>query len=723
MGSVLGGGREALGSYRIHDVLVDALHLELRHPDGRAVAVQHKPLEVLLYLIANHPRLVTREELIDKVWAGNVYVGEKALTNAVWQLRSSFEGLGVTGLVLTVRKRGYRLGIEPVAEEMPADETAATGAPAEGVEPVDPVKPVEAVRKRSTRAFVTTAVAAVVFAALAGAFLLPRDGATAAADAAVVVTDPLRLGAGLGRARFSALSPDGSMLAYLWRPYGGDENLYYQRLDDPGAPQQLTFSAHRKGRIAWGHDGRHVVFSRNEKDGRCELVAVDITTRSEQPLADCRASGATYLAAHPHRGEFYFTGRTEGDSNLYLMTWDGGEAAVSLVSCTRHCANPVRDVSVSPDGRHLALTRRSHKFSEDLYVRDLQTGEERRLTTDVHDIHGVEWHADGRRIVIAADRAGRRDGYLVDIHDGRQLSLGLDNFSQPSRVTPDGTMFFHSAKSQVQLASLDIAPDGPNALVPLTLSEFDYRDPHLNPVSGEFAFVSDRSGHSELWVADGGLASATQVTDIRSVVRYPRWSHDGTRLAFVARFPDERHDVLSVLELATGRVRRVHRFEGVAGRPTWWHDDSALIVRKSGNLQRLDLASGQMRPLTRDGGVYAQSMADGSVYFTRGTNRGLWKLEADGSSHQVLDAESFGTRYSWVATDSGIFYYDQKRSPETVSFHDFSSGGSVGLLAVPPELLTVQSTFALDAAGERLVIDSVRPRSSITSVVHPLLAP
>lgn len=711
-------GREAFGSYRIDDVLVDALHLELRHPDGRKVAVQPKPLEVLLYLIASHPRLVTREELIDKVWAGNVYVGEKALTNAIWQLRSSFDELGVTGLILTVRKRGYRLGIEPVAEDVAGEDAAVqAGPPGDAGGAV-----VTLVPKKFPRAIAAGAAAAMV-AVLGGAFLLSRDATSAATDTAVVVADPLRLGPGLGRARFSALSPDGSMLAYVWRPYGGTENLYYQRLDDAGAPQQLTFSAHRKGRIAWDHGGRHVVFARNESDGRCELVAIDITTRNEQALGGCRASGATYLAAHPHRGEFYFTGRTENESNLYLMKWDGGAAAVSLVPCTRHCEHPVRDVSVSPDGRHLALTRRMHKFSEDLYVRDLQTGEERRLTTDLHDIIGVDWHPDGRRIIIAADRAGRRDGYLVDIHDGRQVPLDIAKFSQPSRVTPDGTMFFHSAESQVQLAYLDVAPDAHSALFPLTLSEFHYRDPHLNPVSGEFAFVSDRSGHSEIWVADRGLANATQITDIRSVVRYPRWSHDGTRVAFVARFPDEQHDVLSVLELATGRVRRVHQFERVAGRPTWWHDDSAIIVRKSGNLQRLDLATGEMQPLTRDGGVYAQSMANGSVYFTRGTNRGLWKRGADGSLRQVLDPESFGTRYSWVATAAGIYYYDQKSIPATVSFYEFSTGSSVGLLAVPPELVTVQSTFALDAAGERLVIDSVRARSSIASVTHPLLGP
>ena len=40
--------------------------------------LQPKFIEVLAYLASQFPRLVDRQELIDNVWAGNHYVGEKS---------------------------------------------------------------------------------------------------------------------------------------------------------------------------------------------------------------------------------------------------------------------------------------------------------------------------------------------------------------------------------------------------------------------------------------------------------------------------------------------------------------------------------------------------------------------------------------------------------------------------------------------------------------------
>ena len=76
-------------------------------------------------------------------------------------------------------------------------------------------------------------------------------------------------------------------------------------------------------------------------------------------------------------------------------------------------------------------------------------------------------------------------------------------------------------------------------------------------------------------------------------------------------------------------------FATVLGRPTWWHDGSALIVRESGNLHILDLATRNLRPLTTHGGIFAQSLPTGEIYYTRGTNRGLWRMREGEEALQV----------------------------------------------------------------------------------------
>ena len=82
------------------------------------VSVQPKFIELLSYLARQYPRVVPRDELIDKIWEGNVYVGTKALTNAIWHLRKHLNPL-LEGeqAIETVRKMGYRLLISPEFDE------------------------------------------------------------------------------------------------------------------------------------------------------------------------------------------------------------------------------------------------------------------------------------------------------------------------------------------------------------------------------------------------------------------------------------------------------------------------------------------------------------------------------------------------------------------------------------------------------------------------------
>lgn len=695
---------------RIHDVLIDPLQLELRAQSGQTLSLQQKPLEVLLYLISQHPKLVTRAELIEHVWNGNVYVGEKALTNVIWQIRTSFEKLGVSDVILTVRKRGYRLGIEPEVEDEPPKSTPVT------VEKTAPHSVGWLARKH-----VLLAACALIVLLIAGglwAIYSPSPESTSY----TAQSERRQFTSGLGRAQFAALSPDGSKLAYVWRPFGDTRNIYIQNLDEPGVQQQLTFSQHRKTRLAWHHSGRYIVYPRESTDSsECTFVALDIVTRNEQELTDCLRSAASYIAAHPFRDEFYFSGRTRDGSNIYRMTWQNDMVDVSVVPCIQYCDYPVRDISISPDGRYIALTRRIHRFSEDLFVRDMDTNEEWRLTDDQVDIIGIQWHPDNSQVVMATIHSGKRKGYLVNIYDRQRVALNIENFGSPSRVSDDGTVYFHTVESQVQLSYLNISPDSPSALFPLTLSDYHYRDPHFNRATGQFTFVSNRSGFSELWVADASLNNVQKMTNIENIVRHPRWSHDGKYIAFVTRFPDERYDVLSLLDVQTGRLRRLHEFSRVLGRPTWWHDDSAIIVREGGNLHLLTLDSGEMTQLTTGGAIYAQSTADGSLYFTRSTNRGLWRRNTDGDSELVIPPEQFSTRYSWVATDAGVYFYNQEHMTNRLSFYSFSDETVSNVLSIPPELVTTQSTFAYDAAGSRLIIESWQARSTVVGVTHPLL--
>ena len=92
---------------------------ELRRRGSR-VEVQPKALDLLLYLARNRERVVSKRELLDRVWPG-VVVSEGALTTAVNVARTVVSDAGDEQRVIrTVPRRGYRFVAELEAAPPPA---------------------------------------------------------------------------------------------------------------------------------------------------------------------------------------------------------------------------------------------------------------------------------------------------------------------------------------------------------------------------------------------------------------------------------------------------------------------------------------------------------------------------------------------------------------------------------------------------------------------------
>ncbi len=93
--------------YRFDDFVVDAEAWQLSR-GGQEIHLKPMVLELLIYLIANRGRLVTRQELMDSVWSDTV-ISESAVTKAAARLRKALGDNSATHRYLeTVRSRGYR---------------------------------------------------------------------------------------------------------------------------------------------------------------------------------------------------------------------------------------------------------------------------------------------------------------------------------------------------------------------------------------------------------------------------------------------------------------------------------------------------------------------------------------------------------------------------------------------------------------------------------------
>lgn len=111
------------GVWRFDDFVLDTRNYELRGGEAR-IRVEPQVFDVLAYLVANHERVVTKEELFDSVWGGR-FVGEAALTS---RIKAARRALGDDGeaqhYIRTVRGRGYRF-IGTIATAQPVLPAAA----------------------------------------------------------------------------------------------------------------------------------------------------------------------------------------------------------------------------------------------------------------------------------------------------------------------------------------------------------------------------------------------------------------------------------------------------------------------------------------------------------------------------------------------------------------------------------------------------------------------
>jgi non-specific serine/threonine protein kinase len=82
-----GSGRATQHRYRFGAAVFDESRFGLE-VNGAAVELELKPLQVLGQLLAHAGEVVSREELLDEIWAGRVTV-EHVLTNAVAELRKA----------------------------------------------------------------------------------------------------------------------------------------------------------------------------------------------------------------------------------------------------------------------------------------------------------------------------------------------------------------------------------------------------------------------------------------------------------------------------------------------------------------------------------------------------------------------------------------------------------------------------------------------------------
>ncbi|WP_046176450.1 response regulator transcription factor [Domibacillus indicus] len=116
--------RRAYGEYasKTEERVVEAGGMKL-YPErmelqlnGKMTMLTNKEAAIIDLLIERHPRVASREALLEKLWDDQAYVDENTLNVNMARVRKKLQELGAKDAVETVRGAGYRLHI-PEGEE------------------------------------------------------------------------------------------------------------------------------------------------------------------------------------------------------------------------------------------------------------------------------------------------------------------------------------------------------------------------------------------------------------------------------------------------------------------------------------------------------------------------------------------------------------------------------------------------------------------------------
>ena len=104
--------------FRFGDQLIDTGRRELRR-GGELVALEPQVFDILVYLVVNRDRVVSKDDLLEAAWGGRI-VSESALTSRITAVRKAIgDDGGAQRLIRTVPRKGLRF-IGEVHEEAAA---------------------------------------------------------------------------------------------------------------------------------------------------------------------------------------------------------------------------------------------------------------------------------------------------------------------------------------------------------------------------------------------------------------------------------------------------------------------------------------------------------------------------------------------------------------------------------------------------------------------------
>ena len=539
------------------------------------------------------------------------------------------------------------------------------------------------------------AVAAFVVALAAAAALwyrvTVRDRAEEPLTAIPITSYP-------GNQMWPTFSPDGNQVAFTWQKEGETTEHLYVKLVGQGVPLQLTHGESSDTGPAWSPNGSTIAFLRRSADA-VSLVTIPALGGPERVLSRWRDAGVVpYQTSWSPDGKWVLYSYRPDDGRplvIGAIAPDSGETRKLTAEGTG-----AGDIcpTLSPDGRTLAFARVHSMISDILLLpvtADLHPrGEPRQLAHQDATAWALTWHPSGQEILYSTGnpiQAFAAALWRVRISDGIPHRLqGIGSGLAPALSIPRGPLHlprlaFALPLQDENLWTIRLSSGKASAPVRLVASTRQDYEPRYSADGSRIAFSSDRTGLSQVWLANADGSNQVQLTFMKGTTNSgARWSPDGTRLALLSTESGKQE--IYMLDSAGGLPLRLTNDRVHDSAPSWSRDGKWIYFasNRDGKYQIWKIppqANATPIRVTRNGGFASIESWDGkTLYYTQRVANGIWKMPVEGGEEKqiISDLNTWG---DFDVTRDGIVLIASK--PYEIRFYSFVTGKTTLVAALP----------------------------------------
>jgi len=683
-----------LGEYL---VLPDQLLLQAQ---GSSTKLDSKIMSLLIYFAENPGQVISRDQLIEHVWQGNI-VSESSINWAISQMRKMLgDSASQAKYLKTISKKGYQL-------------TATVSIKSETVIETPLNIPTEKPSKVTNKTYLVWALTILVLLSSLGLYLRHTDANKIEYDfaSATLITSLS------GQEDDGRLSPDGSQL--LFRHKALDKlnwQLFIQPLTDNRKFAEYSDKGEKTGRLLssrrvlsslpllqdsynyltaeWAPDGKSIAVVRKNIN-QCQMVMLRLDAKysivQQQVFNQCNNKGWSKLVWHPNGQRLFFTDQIQQTDTYQVFEYSIASGEISSLTMPEKNGLGDKFIDIDSKGEKLLVLRDINGIKTQFMSLNLNDNLLTELAMVESHYYSAYWGLKqdiwlnwGNKNVISYDPKDKVSTAL--------FSSTLNwNYNTKPYLEFNKAIFTSSSANRSDILVLEADNQWQPQIIQ---SDYNESLPTLNK-SGNLAFISDRSGIPQIWLGETQLSDTSEYGEFESL----KWSHDDQHILGI------RKGYLASINLEKESLRMHYSGDLHPNNANWSLDDKTIyFTAKSNKKWRLFniAADSKNQEVTQiaDIDIYnAHPFSNAEILFTKPEQQGLWSLDKKTHKARLL-LPNFPWKNKWQVVGDAVYYLNKQDGLNSFKRFELTSKKITTLASIKQN---IQQQFAVTKDGSKII--------------------